>query len=416
MASYHIETYGCTANRGESRRIERRLRDAGHHPAAGPADADVAILNTCTVVETTERNMLARARELADETADLVVTGCMALAQGEQFDDLDARTLHWDDVPTAIRNGECPTATPDGEPVLDGVIGILPVARGCMSDCSYCITKRATGRIESPPVEQNVDRARALLHAGASEIRITGQDTGVYGWDRNRGESLLPELVERICALPGEFRVRVGMANPKGVHGVRHELARVFAEHDEVYDFLHAPVQSGSDDVLADMRRQHTVDEFREVVAAFDDRLDDWTLATDVIVGFPTESERDFEASMELVREVRPERLNVTRFSKRPGTDAAEMKGLGGTIKKERSKALSELKAEVVGAAHEAMVGERRSALAVAPGRDDSVKCRDDDYRQIVLQNASAHGVEPGDRLDLEVTEARRVYTLGRPV
>jgi tRNA A37 methylthiotransferase MiaB len=206
------------------------------------------------------------------------------------------------------------------------------------------------------------------------------------------------------------------MANPKGVHGVRHELARVFAEHDEVYDFLHAPVQSGSDDVLADMRRQHTVDEFREVVAAFDDRLDDWTLATDVIVGFPTERERDFEASMDLVREVRPERLNVTRFSKRPGTDAAEMKGLGGTLKKERSKALTELKSDVVGAAHEAMVGERRSALAVAPGRDDSVKCRDDDYRQIVLQNASAHGIEPGDRLDLEVTEARRVYTLGRPV
>jgi threonylcarbamoyladenosine tRNA methylthiotransferase CDKAL1 len=416
MASYHIETYGCTANRGESRRIERRLRDAGHHPAGGPADADVAILNTCTVVEKTERNMLARARELADETADLVVTGCMALAQGEQFADLDARTLHWDDVPTAIRNGECPTATPDGEPVLDGVIGILPIARGCMSDCSYCITKRATGRIESPPVEQNVDRARALLHAGASEIRITGQDTGVYGWERNQGESLLPELVERVCELPGEFRVRVGMANPKGVHGVRDELARVFAEHDEVYDFLHAPVQSGSDDVLADMRRQHTVDEFRETVAAFDDRLDDWTLATDVIVGFPTESEADFEASMDLVREVRPERLNVTRFSKRPGTDAAELKGLGGTLKKQRSKALSELKADVVGAAHEAMVGERRSALAVAPGRGDSVKCRDDDYRQIVVQEASTHGVEPGDRLDLEVTESRRVYTLGRPV
>jgi len=417
MASYHIETYGCTANRGESTAIERRLRDAGHHPADGPSAADVAILNTCTVVEKTERNMRRRAEELAEETADLVVTGCMALAQGEQFSDLDARVCHWEEVPTAVRNGECPTTTPDAEPVLDGEVGILPLARGCMSDCSYCITKRATGRIESPPVDENVDRARALLHAGATELRLTGQDTGVYGWDINQGESLLPELLDRVCALdPGhEFRVRVGMANPKGVHGVRHELADVFARNDEVYDFLHAPVQSGSDDVLAEMRRQHTVDEFREVVAAFDDALDEWTLATDLIVGFPTEDDDDFERTVDLVREVRPERINVTRFSKRPGTDAAAMTGLGGTVKKERSKALSAVKREVCDEAYDAMVGTEREVQAVGPGTGDSVKCRDDAYRQVVVQNASEWGVEPGDRLSVEVTEARTVYALGRP-
>ena len=417
MASYHIETYGCTANRGESTTIERRLRDAGHHPVDGPTAADVAILNTCTVVEKTERNMRRRAEELADETADLIVTGCMALAQGEQFSDLDARVCHWEEVPTAVRNGECPTTTPDSEPVLDGEVGILPLARGCMSDCSYCITKQATGRIESPPVAENVDRARALLHAGATELRLTGQDTGVYGWDINRGESLLPELVDRVCALdPGhEFRVRVGMANPKGVHGVRHELADVFARNDEVYNFLHAPVQSGDDDVLVDMRRQHTVDEFRAVVAAFDDALDEWTLATDFIVGFPTEDDDDFARTVDLVREVRPERINVTRFSKRPGTDAAEMKGLGGTVKKERSKALSAVKRDVCDEAYDAMVGTERAVQAVRPGTGDSVKCRDNSYRQVVVQNASEWGVDPGDRLSVEVTEARTVYALGRP-
>jgi threonylcarbamoyladenosine tRNA methylthiotransferase CDKAL1 len=417
MASYHIETYGCTANRGESTTIERRLRDAGHHPVDGPTAADVAILNTCTVVEKTERNMRRRAEELADETADLIVTGCMALAQGEQFSDLDARVCHWEEVPTAVRNGECPTTTPDSEPVLDGEVGILPLARGCMSDCSYCITKQATGRIESPPVAENVDRARALLHAGATELRLTGQDTGVYGWDINRGESLLPELVDRVCALdPGhEFRVRVGMANPKGVHGVRHELADVFARNDEVYNFLHAPVQSGDDDVLVDMRRQHTVDEFRAVVAAFDDALDEWTLATDLIVGFPTEDDDDFARTVDLVREVRPERINVTRFSKRPGTDAAEMKGLGGTVKKERSKALSAVKRDVCDEAYDAMVGTERAVQAVRPGTGDSVKCRDNSYRQVVVQNASEWGVDPGDRLSVEVTEARTVYALGRP-
>jgi MiaB-like tRNA modifying enzyme len=417
MARYHIETYGCTSNRGESRQIEAALRDGGHRPATDEQEADVAILNTCTVVEKTERNMLARAAELDEETpGDLVVTGCMALAQGDQFREagVDAEVLHWDEVPEYVRNGECPTVADGVEPVLDGLVGILPIARGCMSDCSYCITKRATGKIDSPPVEENVEKARALVHAGAKELRVTGQDTGVYGWDE--GERTLPELLERVCAIDGEFRVRVGMANPKGVHGIREELAQVFAENDELYDFLHVPVQSGSDDVLGEMRRQHQVSEFREVVETFDEHLEEWTLATDFIVGFPTETDHDFEQSQALLREVRPERINVTRFSKRPGTDAADMKGLGGTKKKERSKAMTDLKMDVVGAAHEAMVGTERAVLAVEDGTADSVKCRDDAYRQIVVQEASDHGVELGDRFTVEVTGHNTVYALGDPV
>ncbi|PSQ33067.1 tRNA modifying enzyme [Halobacteriales archaeon SW_12_69_24] len=413
MASYHIETYGCTSNRGESRQIERTLRDAGHYRVDGPDEADVAILNTCTVVEKTERNMLRRAEELEAETADLIVTGCMALAQGDRFDALDARVLHWDEVPTAVTNGECPTTTPDAEPVLDGVVGILPIARGCMSNCSYCITKFATGRVDSPPVEQNVEKARALVQAGARELRITGQDTGVYGWDT--GERKLPELLDRICDIDGEFRVRLGMANPGGVHGIRQELADVFARHDELYNFVHVPVQSGSDDVLEAMRRQHRVEEFREIVAVFDERLDHWTLSTDFIVGFPTETEADHRQSMALLRATRPEKINVTRFSKRPGTDAADMHGLGGTVKKERSSAMTDLKMSVCREVHAGMVGDTREVLVVQEGTGDSVKCRDPAYRQVIVTDAAAKGVAVGDVLDVEITASEAVYCFGEP-
>ncbi|MES3516498.1 MAG: tRNA (N(6)-L-threonylcarbamoyladenosine(37)-C(2))-methylthiotransferase [Natronomonas sp.] len=414
MATYHIETYGCTSNRGESRQIERALRDAGHRSVEGPKEADVAILNTCTVVEKTERNMLRRAEELASETADLIVTGCMALAQGEEFADLDAEVLHWEDVPTAVTNGECPTPTPDAEPVLDGLVGILPIARGCMSNCSYCITKFATGRVDSPSIEENVEKARALVHAGAKEIRVTGQDTGVYGWDDGRRK--LPELLDRICDIDGEFRVRLGMANPGGVHGIREDLATVFAENEELYNFIHLPVQSGSDEVLEAMRRQHRIGEFREIVDTFDAILGEWTLSTDFIVGFPTETDADHEQSMELLAEIRPEKVNVTRFSKRPGTDAADMKGLGGTKKKERSKEMSALKREIVSGVHESMVGETREVLVVEEGTGDSVKCRDRAYRQVIVTDAERKGVELGDTLTVEITGAEPVYCFGRPV
>ena len=417
MARYHIETYGCTSNRGESRQIESALRDAGHYPVDGPEAADVAIMNTCTVVEKTERNMLRRARELESETADLIVTGCMALAQGEEFreEGVDAQILHWDDVPAAVTNGECPTPGPGTEPVLDGIVGILPIARGCLSNCSYCITKFATGRVDSPPVEENVEKARALVHAGAKELRITGQDTGVYGWDT--GERKLPELLDRICTeIDGDFRVRVGMANPGGIHGIREELVEVFDRHDELYNFIHLPIQSGSDTVLEDMRRQHRVEQFVEIVETFDEELDYWTLSTDFIVGFPTETEADHEQSMALFREVRPEKVNVTRFSKRPGTDAAEMKGLGGTLKKERSKAMSELKREVVAEAYESMIGETHRVMAVREGTGDSMKCRDEAYRQIIVRNADDRGIDPGDVLDVEITSHQTVYAFGEPV
>ncbi|ELZ86236.1 tRNA (N(6)-L-threonylcarbamoyladenosine(37)-C(2))-methylthiotransferase [Haloferax volcanii] len=417
MARYHIETYGCTSNRGESRAIESALRDAGHYRVDGPEEADVAIMNTCTVVEKTERNMLRRAKELAAETADLIITGCMALAQGNDFreEGIDAQILHWDDVPTAVTNGECPTPGPGVEPVLDGVVGILPIARGCMSNCSYCITKFATGRVDSPSVEENVEKARALVHAGAKELRITGQDTGVYGWDN--GDRKLPELLDRICTeIDGEFRVRVGMANPGGVHGIRDELAAVFARHDKLYNFIHAPVQSGSDEVLEHMRRQHRVDKFREIVETFDRELDYWTLSTDFIVGYPTETDADHERSMELLREVRPEKVNVTRFSKRPGTDAADLKGLGGTLKKERSKEMSEAKMDIVAAAYDEMVGTERDVLVVEEGTGDSVKCRDEAYRQIIVQNATEHGLEPGDFARVTVTAHQTVYAFAEPV
>ena len=418
MARYHIETYGCTSNRGESQQIERALRDGGHRPADSPAEADVAILNTCTVVEKTERNMLDRAQELDEQTpADLVITGCMALAQGEEFEQagVDAEILHWDRVPEHVRNGECPTPSADTDPIVDGVVGILPIARGCMSDCSYCITKRATGKIDSPPVEENVRKARALVHAGATELRITGQDTGVYGWDD--GERTLHVLLERICEeIDGDFRVRVGMANPKGIHGIREELAEVFAEQEKLYNFLHIPVQSGSNEVLADMRRQHTVSEYVEVVETFDEYLDEWTLSTDFIVGFPTETERDYERSLALLRETRPEKINVTRFSKRPGTDAAEMKGLGGQTKKDRSSELVELKMDVVGEAYESMVGTEREVLLVEDGTEDSLVGYDRAYRQVAVPGAESAGVDLGETVTCEITGQNTVYALGELV
>jgi tRNA A37 methylthiotransferase MiaB len=168
--------------------------------------------------------------------------------------------------------------------------------------------------------------------------------------------------------------------------------------------------------VLAEMRRQHDVSEYVEVVETFDEHLEEWTLSTDFIVGFPTETDRDHEQSLALLRETRPEKINVTRFSKRPGTDAAEMKGLGGQTKKDRSSEMVELKMELVGEAYESMVGTERSVLVVEDGTEDSLVGYDRAYRQVAIPGAETAGVELGDTVPVRVTGHNTVYALGELV
>jgi tRNA A37 methylthiotransferase MiaB len=206
------------------------------------------------------------------------------------------------------------------------------------------------------------------------------------------------------------------MANPWGIHPIREEVAGLMADCPELYNFIHLPVQSGSDDVLSDMRRQHTVAEFREIVDTFDRTLAEWTLATDFVVGFPTESEADHRASVALLESVEPETINVTRFSKRPGTDAAEMKGLGGTVKKERSRDLSERKESIVGAVHEDLLGSRREVLVAEPGTGSSLQAYDDAYHRVVIPDEHSAGIELGDRVTVEITDHNTFYAFGEPV
>jgi tRNA A37 methylthiotransferase MiaB len=164
--------------------------------------------------------------------------------------------------------------------------------------------------------------------------------------------------------------------------------------------------------VLAEMRRQHTVSEYVEVVEAFDDALDYWTLSTDFIVGFPTETDHDHQQSLALLRETRPEKINVTRFSKRPGTDAAAMKGLGGQTKKDRSSEMTDVKMDVVGEAYESMVGTEREVLLVEDGTDESLVGYDSAYRQVAVPGAE-NDAELGDIVTCRITGQNTVYALG---
>src|SRR5256885_2833392 len=305
----YVEAYGCTQNYAEARLMQEALIRSGHRITTEEADADAHVLVTCTVVETTERKMARRMAELAAYEKPFVVAGCMAAAQRDRIQSIVPRAKllpprKWPQIVELLGPG---TACGDRAAEIESTSfgwrdAIVPIAQGCAGRCTYCITRVARGRLASLPTDAIVAQVRRHVDRGLREIKLTGQDTAAYGLDIGTS---LAELLLAIEEIPSDFRTRVGMADPLTVYPIVDELVRAYAS-EKIFKFLHLPVQSGSDRILEAMRREYSVAQFEEIVHRFRQAYPELTLSTDIIVGFPGETEDEFEATMDLVRQVRP--------------------------------------------------------------------------------------------------------------
>ena len=407
---YFVETYGCTMNFGEGRQLSEDMASLGYEPADSADDADIVVLNTCTVVETTEKRMLSRISELKRQGKRIVVTGCMAQVQPKRI------RIRLPDSPIVrfeeygrFRDIVSDSFGCQGSPiVLDtGTDAILPIAQGCLGRCSYCITKFARGDLRSYPADDLLRRYDSFLEGGAREILITAQDTSSYGRDTNTN---LPALIRSMLEREGDYRIRLGMTNPDSLARVSQGILELM-DDERMYRFVHIPVQSGSDAVLGRMRRRYTVSQFMELVDELRSGCPDISIATDMICGFPGETDEDHAKSVELIRDLRADTVNITRFSARPGTDAASMEQVHGRISAERSAELTRVKNETELDVNSAMVGRRYRALATERGKEGTI-VRTGNYRPVVIRDE----VPLGTFLDVEVTENRPTYLLGRTV
>ena len=404
LVKVYVEAYGCTQNYGEARLMQEALAANGHTLTRSEAEADAHVLVTCTVIESTERRMVRRMKELASHDGPLVVAGCMAAAQRERVRALVPRAKllpprKWTQIVGLLGEGTaCADRAADTEAqALGWRDAIVPIAQGCAGRCTYCITRVARGSVTSYPVDDLVAHVRREVDRGAREIKLTGQDTGAYGRDSG---SNLADLLRAIDAVPGEFRVRVGMADPLTVFPIVQDLVDAYRS-EKVFKFLHLPVQSGDDEVLASMRREYSVAEFEAIVAAFRGAFPALTLSTDVIVGFPGETEDQFEATMDLMRRVCPDIVNVTRFSARPGTPAAAMPNpVVGWRVKHRSRRLTSLRFAIAREIHQTFVGDEVDVLVTEPGKEGTVLARTADYRQVVIHEDAPRGEFVRVRID----------------
>ena len=353
MAKIWVEAYGCSASFSDSEMISGLIVNGGHTLANNSQESDLNVIVTCSVKDATAAKMVHRIKE--SKSKPLVVAGCLPKAEQKTVEKFaeNASLLGPNSIGKTLQviesalDGQKMIALEDtdiskvGLPKirLNSAIGIVEIASGCMSECTFCQTKLAKGDLTSYRIGDIVRQVQTEISDGCNEVWLTSTDNGCYGLDIGAD---LPELIRAVSEIDQKFFIRVGMMNPMYMPKIRDGLLKSF-ESSKVFKFLHVPVQSGSNQVLNDMKRGHTEQTFRDITQQFRKKFDKFTISTDIIVGFPTETEEDFEQTLKLLEETKPDIVNLSRYSQRHGTDAAEMNQIDVIEVKRRSKIAYEL-------------------------------------------------------------------------
>ncbi|MFZ1077719.1 MAG: tRNA (N(6)-L-threonylcarbamoyladenosine(37)-C(2))-methylthiotransferase [Nitrosotalea sp.] len=413
MAKIWVEAYGCSASFADSEMIIGLVVNGGHTLAEDPSDADLSVIVTCSVKDVTAHKMAHRIKRL--KSKPLVVAGCLPKAETvtvEKFSPKASllgpnslgRTLEV--IDSTLRGHkrielEDSDTSKIGLPKvrLNPAVGIVEIASGCMSECTFCQTKLSKGEIRSFRIGDIVRQVRQEIDDGCREVWLTSTDNGCYGFDIGTD---LPSLVNAVSEIERDFMIRVGMMNPMYMPRIRKDLLESF-ENPKLFKFLHIPVQSGSNQVLKDMKRGHTAEVFRKSSETFRKKFERFTVSTDVIIGFPTETEEDFEQTLDMIHETRPDIVNLSRYSARPGTKAALMDQVSVSDMMERSKKLSEMVNKISQERNQEWVGWKGEVLFDEIS-DDTIKGRNYAYKPVFVQEK----IKLGQRIKVEITRAAK--------
>lgn len=289
------------------------------------------------------------------------------------------------------------------------LIEIIAVNTGCLNQCTYCKTKHARGELGSYKPEEIVDRAKQAFEEGVCELWLTSEDTGTYG--RDIGTSLPELLWKLIDVIPDGCRMRIGMTNPPYILEHLEEMSKIL-QHPKVYSFLHIPVQSGSDKVLSDMKREYCVKDFERIVDFLRERIPSVTIATDIICGFPYETDEDFEDTMNLCRKYKFPSLFINQFFPRPGTPAASMPQVSRQEIKKRTKLLSEFFKSYELYNHE--VGEEQEVLVTEIAHDKQhYVAHNRSYEQVLVPMEKEY---MGKIIKVKIVSATKHSMVGEPL
>jgi len=355
MIKIYVEVYGCAASQDDAAIIRGLVNKASYKIIENINKADVIILVTCIVKSSTQSKVVSKIKEIIKKypKKKLIIAGCMPEAEREICKEIAPNASlinshHVRNIVKLIKNKDkileflgkrkenklnLPKITKNKEVVN------IQIAEGCKGNCSYCITKFAKGDLYSFSQKEIIKEIKTRLKQSYKRINLTATDCGCYGLDIKTN---LPELLEEIVKIEGDFKIRVGMMNPEFTLKFLNQLIKIYKDK-KIIKFLHIPIQSGSNKVLKDMQRKYNVNDFKKIIKAFRKEIPNLSVATDIIVGYPTETEKDFKETLNLLKEIKPEVLNVSKFSSIQKTKASKLKQLTSQVIKERSVKINQL-------------------------------------------------------------------------
>jgi threonylcarbamoyladenosine tRNA methylthiotransferase MtaB len=427
MKTFAINTIGCKVNQYESQQIRELLERLGlNQVETSKSEPDLVVINTCCVTlsaSAKSRQHIRKAQKLSPD-ATIVVCGCLPTVQTGELNSL-GKNIHLIShretlaatLSQIVNNGKAVSSSSQSPQSNQNIIirtendskiklknklveltrltsfkghtrAFLKIQDGCDGYCSYCIVPKARPFVHSKPAEAVLQEAQALADAGHKEIVVTGIFVGAYGqksvrrknWNGQRDQ--LADLLDKMAEIPNLARIRVSSLEPGDVTS---RLLDTFCRHRKIMPHLHLSLQSGSNTVLKKMCRQYSADEFKEKIELIKSRLDRPAITTDIIVGFPGETEADFEQTLELAKETGFAKMHVFSFSKRTGTAAASLQGtVNNEVMKRRSKILLDLDAELGYKFRQQFVGEEAEILV--ENNDGQCKGRSERYFMVYLE------------------------------
>ncbi|XP_026525765.1 threonylcarbamoyladenosine tRNA methylthiotransferase isoform X1 [Notechis scutatus] len=425
-----IRTWGCSHNSSDGEYMAGQLAAYGYSITENAAEADLWLLNSCTVKSPAEDHFRNSIKKAQEGKKKVVLAGCVPQAQPRQ-DYLQGLSIIG--VQQIDRVVEVVEETIKGHSVrllgqkkgngkrLGGarldlpkirknpLIEIISINTGCLNACTYCKTKHARGELASYPIEELVNRGKQSFQEGVCEIWLTSEDTGAYG--RDIGTDLPTLLWKLVEVIPEGAMLRLGMTNPPYILEHLEEMAKIL-NHPRVYAFLHVPVQSASDSVLMDMKREYCVADFKRVVDFLKTRVPGITIATDIICGFPGETDEDFQETMKLVEEYRFPSLFINQFYPRPGTPAAKMPQVPAQIKKQRTKELSKLFHSYNPYDHK--IGKRQKVLVTEESFDSKFYVAHNKFYEQILVPKNPEFM--GKMVEVDIFEAGKHFMRGQPI
>jgi len=408
----YIKTYGCALNQSDSELMVGLLEQADFKIVDNPDNAFVIIINTCAVKSPSQSKFFSYLEKLEEKYKykKIIITGCipqtmpkklksyplLGTSQVSNIVQLVEEVLH-DNPIKMIAKEKLPRLN---LPKIrkNPIVEIIPICEGCLgAPCSYCIVKRARGSLRSYPKENIIKQARrALIKDNVKEIWLTAQDTGCYGKDIN---SSLPELLKELIKIPKDFKIRLGMLNPNHAYELLDQLIQIY-KSDKIFKFLHIPVQSGNDEILQSMKRKYTIKQFKEIIQRFRKEIPNLTIATDIICGFPGETKEQFQDSLDLIKQITPDVLNISQFYKRPKTKAAKMKKqVKGSEKKRRTSLLTDIFHNIARMRNERWLDWTGEILIDEKGKDNSLVGRNFAYKPVIVKG----DYQIGDKIKVKI-------------